>query len=97
MPSIKTNTPDIIFGKDIPNGISRNIPQRGNFHISHSHRQFCRDSLHSLCTLERCRVTRNALSQLSLRELNDIGLVPGDIERIARAKARPAIGKYSQP
>ncbi|MDB2454915.1 DUF1127 domain-containing protein [Planktomarina temperata] len=30
------------------------------------------------------RVTRNALSQLSLRELNDIGLVPGDIERIAR-------------
>ena len=30
------------------------------------------------------RVTRNALSQLSLRELNDIGLVPGDIEHIAR-------------
>ena len=30
------------------------------------------------------RVTRNALSQLSLRGLNDIGLVPGDIERIAR-------------
>ena len=30
------------------------------------------------------RVTRNALSQLSLRELNDIGLAPGDIERIAR-------------
>jgi uncharacterized protein YjiS (DUF1127 family) len=30
------------------------------------------------------RITRNALSQLSLRELNDIGLVPGDIERIAR-------------
>ena len=29
------------------------------------------------------RVTRNALSQLSLRELNDIGLAPGDIERIA--------------
>ena len=30
------------------------------------------------------RVTRNALSQLSLRELNDIGLAPSDIERIAR-------------
>ena len=30
------------------------------------------------------RVTRKALSQLTLRELNDIGLAPGDIERIAR-------------
>ena len=30
------------------------------------------------------RVTRKALSQLTLRELNDIGLAAGDIERIAR-------------
>jgi len=30
------------------------------------------------------RITRNALSQLSVRELNDIGLVPGDIDRISR-------------
>jgi uncharacterized protein YjiS (DUF1127 family) len=30
------------------------------------------------------RVTRKALSQLTLRELNDIGLAPRDIERIAR-------------
>ena len=30
------------------------------------------------------RVTRNALSQLTARELNDIGLVPGDIDRISR-------------
>jgi len=30
------------------------------------------------------RVTRKALSQLTVRELNDIGLAPGDIERIAR-------------
>ena len=30
------------------------------------------------------RITRNALSQLSVRELNDIGLVPGDIARISR-------------
>jgi|TARA_B100000780_G_scaffold44590_1_gene27720 uncharacterized protein YjiS (DUF1127 family) len=30
------------------------------------------------------RVTRNILSQLSTRELNDIGLAPGDIERILR-------------
>ena len=30
------------------------------------------------------RVTRKALSQLTVRELNDIGLAAGDIERIAR-------------
>ena len=30
------------------------------------------------------RVTRKALSQLTLRELNDIGLAPRDIEHIAR-------------
>ena len=30
------------------------------------------------------RVTRNVLSQLSARELNDIGLAPGDIDRISR-------------
>ena len=30
------------------------------------------------------RVTRNALLQLSARELNDIGLVPGDIDKISR-------------
>ena len=30
------------------------------------------------------RITSNALSQLSVRELNDIGLVPGDIDRISR-------------
>lgn len=31
------------------------------------------------------RVTKNALSRLSDRELDDIGLCRGDIERIARA------------
>lgn len=30
------------------------------------------------------RVTRKALSQLTARELDDIGLIPADIERIAR-------------
>lgn len=30
------------------------------------------------------RVTRKALSQLTARELEDIGLIPGDIDRIAR-------------
>ena len=30
------------------------------------------------------RVTRNILSQLSTRELDDIGLAPGDIEHILR-------------
>lgn len=32
------------------------------------------------------RVTRNALSRLSDRELDDIGLSRGDIDRIARAR-----------
>ncbi|MGA0302040.1 MAG: DUF1127 domain-containing protein [Paracoccaceae bacterium] len=35
----------------------------------------------------RARVTRNTLSQLSDRELNDIGLCRGDIERIAQRKS----------
>ena len=30
------------------------------------------------------RMTRNALSQLSTRELEDIGLVRGDIDKISR-------------
>lgn len=34
------------------------------------------------------RVTRKALSQLSHRELEDIGLIPGDIENIARRITR---------
>ncbi|ABL68735.1 MULTISPECIES: DUF1127 domain-containing protein [Paracoccus] len=32
------------------------------------------------------RVTRNALSRLTDRELDDIGLCRGDIEQIARAR-----------
>ena len=35
----------------------------------------------------RARITRNTLSQLSDRELNDIGLCRGDIERIAQRKS----------
>jgi len=34
------------------------------------------------------RVTRNELEKLSARELNDIGLVPGDIEDIAVRHSR---------
>lgn len=30
------------------------------------------------------RITRNALSRLTARELDDIGLIPGDIEMIAK-------------
>lgn len=30
------------------------------------------------------RITRNALSQLSAHELNDIGLTPGDIDALTR-------------
>ncbi|MTH77650.1 DUF1127 domain-containing protein [Paracoccus aestuariivivens] len=32
------------------------------------------------------RVTKNALSRLSDRELDDIGLTRGDIERVAHAR-----------
>ncbi len=31
------------------------------------------------------RITRAALSQLTTRELDDIGLIPGDIDRISRS------------
>lgn len=34
------------------------------------------------------RVTRKALSQLSARELDDIGLTPGDIDKVAARQAR---------
>lgn len=34
------------------------------------------------------RVTRNSLSQLSARELEDIGLIPGDIDAVARRVSR---------
>lgn len=34
------------------------------------------------------RVTRNSLAKLSARELDDIGLVPGDIDMIARKSLR---------
>ncbi len=38
----------------------------------------------SLAAWNDARVTRNALSRLSDRELDDIGLCRGDIETIAR-------------
>jgi len=34
------------------------------------------------------RITRNSLSQLTARELDDIGLVAGDIDAIARRSFR---------
>ena len=34
------------------------------------------------------RVTRKSLSQLSVRELEDIGLIPGDIEAVVRRTIR---------
>ena len=40
--------------------------------------------LDALVGWNNTRITRNILSQLSARELNDIGLAPGDIERISR-------------
>ncbi|MDT2075507.1 MAG: DUF1127 domain-containing protein [Planktomarina sp.] len=42
------------------------------------------NTLGKLADWNNTRVTRNVLSQLSERELNDIGLAPGDIDRISR-------------
>ena len=46
--------------------------------------KFITNMFNELENWNNARVTRNALSQLSARELNDIGLVPGDIDRISR-------------
>ena len=46
--------------------------------------KFIKNMFSELANWNDARVTRNALSQLSARELNDIGLVPGDIDRISR-------------
>ena len=46
--------------------------------------KFITNMFSELANWNDARVTRNALSQLSARELNDIGLVPGDIDRISR-------------
>ena len=80
----QTYHPDMIFGKDVPNGISRHIPQLGNVHLRTAMANFATALFTAIIRWNDARITRNALSQLSLRELNDIGLVPGDIERIAR-------------
>jgi uncharacterized protein YjiS (DUF1127 family) len=42
----------------------------------------------SLAAWNDARVTRNSLTQLTDRELDDIGLVRGDIEVVANAQAR---------
>ena len=46
--------------------------------------KFITNMFSELANWNDARITRNALSQLSARELNDIGLVPGDIDRISR-------------
>ena len=46
--------------------------------------KFITNMFSELANWNDARVTRNALSQLSARELNDIGLVPGDIDRVSR-------------
>lgn len=42
----------------------------------------------ALAAWNDARMTRNSLSKLSARELDDIGLVRGDIEAIANGSAR---------
>jgi uncharacterized protein YjiS (DUF1127 family) len=46
--------------------------------------KFITNAFDNLVNWNDSRVTRNALLQLSARELNDIGLVPGDIDKISR-------------
>ena len=46
--------------------------------------KFITNTFSELASWNDARSTRNALSKLSARELNDIGLVPGDIDRISR-------------
>ena len=46
--------------------------------------KFITNMFSELANWNDARVTRNTLLQLSARELNDIGLVPGDIDRISR-------------
>ena len=46
--------------------------------------KFITNAFDKLVNWNDSRVTRNALLQLSARELNDIGLVPGDIDKISR-------------
>ena len=41
-----------------------------------------------IATWNDARVTRNSLAQLSDRELDDIGLVRGDIDVVANSQAR---------
>lgn len=41
-----------------------------------------------IATWNDARVTRNALAQLSDRELEDIGLVRGDIDLVAHSQSR---------
>jgi len=53
-------------------------PMRGAFH------RFVVHASTALKDWNDARVTRKALSQLSARELDDIGLIPGDIDALSR-------------
>jgi uncharacterized protein YjiS (DUF1127 family) len=46
--------------------------------------QFFAAMFNAITSWNDTRITRKVLSQLSMRELNDIGLAPGDIDRISR-------------
>ena len=46
--------------------------------------KFITSMFSELANWNDARVTRNALSHLTARELDDIGLAPGDIDRISR-------------
>ncbi len=45
-------------------------------------------ALAGVVSWNNARITRKSLNKLSLRELDDLGLIPGDIEDIARGTFR---------
>ncbi|WP_394181319.1 DUF1127 domain-containing protein [Yoonia maritima] len=49
---------------------------------------FCHHTLNAVAQWNDARVTRNALSKLSARELNDIGLTVEDIATVAARRTR---------
>lgn len=66
--------------------IETNRPAAGLFAGNVSH--FFARAFGAVAEWNDARVTRNALSKLTARELDDIGLSVGDIDRIAKQSAR---------
>lgn len=62
-------------------------PNNGSSSMTSHVRSTLASMTDALSTWNNARVTRNALQNLSNRELDDIGLVRGDIDMIAQGRA----------